>query len=42
MRLTWREGEALFEYVCQQSNYADELMVNPDRPDMVRTSVIVP
>ena len=42
MRLTWREGEELFEYVCQQSNYADELMVNPDRPDVVRTEVVVP
>jgi hypothetical protein len=42
MRLSWREGEELFEYVCQQSNYADQLMVNPDDPDAVRTSVIVP
>jgi hypothetical protein len=41
--LLWREGEELFEYVCQQSNYAHELMVNPD--DLLaigRTSRIVP
>jgi len=41
--LLWREGEELFEYVCQQSNYAHELMVNPD--DLLaigRTSDIVP
>jgi hypothetical protein len=30
LRLNWREGEELFEYVCQQSNYATDLMVNED------------
>ena len=41
--LLWREGEELFEYVCQQSNYAHELMVNPeDLLAIGRTSNIVP
>jgi hypothetical protein len=41
--LLWREGEELFEYVCQQSNYAHELMVNPeDLLAVGRTSRIVP
>ncbi|SRR5690606_13730488 len=40
--LRWRAGEELFEYVCQQANYAVELMVNPEAPDAVRTSPIVP
>ncbi|HLV67193.1 MAG TPA: hypothetical protein VKY73_15335 [Polyangiaceae bacterium] len=42
MTLAWREGEELFEYVCQQANYAVELMVHPEDPDAVRTSPIVP
>lgn len=40
--LSWREGQELFEYVCQQANYAPELMVNPEHMDAVRTSPIVP
>jgi hypothetical protein len=41
--LLWREGEELFEYICQQSNYAHELMVNPeDLLAIGRTSNIVP
>ena len=43
LTLRWREGEELFEYVCQQSNYAHELMVNPDDLRAFgRTSDIVP
>jgi hypothetical protein len=43
LTLLWREGEELFEYICQQGNYAFDLMVHPD--DLValgRTSAIVP
>ena len=43
LNLLWREGEELFEYVCQQSNYAHDLMVNPqDLLAIGRTSNIVP
>lgn len=43
LRLLWREGQELFEYICQQSNYAHELMVNPeDLLAIGRTSRIVP
>lgn len=42
MTLSWREGDELFEYICQQANYAPELMVNPEDPGAVRTSPIVP
>jgi hypothetical protein len=43
LNLLWREGEELFEYICQQSNYAHELMVNPeDLLAIGRTSRIVP
>jgi hypothetical protein len=41
--LSWREGEELFEYVCQQSNYAHDLMVHPeDLNALGKTSPIVP
>ena len=43
LTLYWRDEEELFEYVCQQSNYAFELMVHPDDlTDFGRTSQIVP
>ena len=43
LSMTWREGEELFEYVCQQSNYAADLMVVPeDLTAIGRTSTIVP
>ena len=42
MTLRWREGEELFEYMCQQANYATELMINPENPEAARTSPIVP
>lgn len=41
MVLAWREGEELFEYMCQQANYAHELMVNPALPDRIRNSPVV-
>ena len=43
LKLGWREGEELFEYVCQQSNFAPELMVNKDDLKAVGFSnVIIP
>lgn len=40
--LQWDEGTELFEYICQQANYADELMVGGERESVDRTSPIVP
>lgn len=42
LTLLWREGDELFEYICQQSNYAPDLMVNPEDLKALRTSSIVP
>ena len=43
LTLYWQEGEELFEYICQQSNYAHDLMVNPEDLGAIgRTSDIVP
>jgi hypothetical protein len=42
MRFNWSGGEDLFEYMCQQSNYAPELMVNESLEAIGRTSPIVP
>jgi hypothetical protein len=43
LTLLWRDGEELFEYICQQSNYAFDLMVHPEDLSAVgRTSEIVP
>ncbi|MEX2367122.1 MAG: hypothetical protein WD601_11000 [Pseudohongiellaceae bacterium] len=43
MTLSWREGEELFEYICQQANYGHELMVNPDGLNAIgTTSEIIP
>ena len=39
--LRWEAGTELFEYVCQQGNYAPELMVGVNK-SVDRTSVIVP
>jgi hypothetical protein len=39
--LRWEAGTELFEYVCQQGNYAPELMVGANK-SVDRTSVIVP
>ena len=42
VHLTWRGDEELFEYQCQQSNYAPDLMVNQDGRAIGRTSLIAP
>jgi hypothetical protein len=39
--LRWEAGTELFEYVCQQANYAHELMVGVQKK-VDRTSIIVP
>jgi hypothetical protein len=39
--LGWENGTELFEYVCQQANYADNLMVGEFK-QVDRTSTIVP
>lgn len=40
--LGWQEGTELFEYVCQQANYAAELMTGQDSDAVDRSSPIVP
>jgi len=40
--LAWDKGMELFEYVCQQANYASELMVGGERSSVDRSSPIVP
>jgi len=40
--LGWDKGTELFEYVCQQANYAAELMVGGARSSVDRSSPIVP
>ena len=43
LTLLWREGQELFEYICQQRNYAFDLMVHPeDLRAIGKTSDIVP
>jgi hypothetical protein len=39
--LRWEDGTELFEYVCQQANYAPELMVGGEK-SVDRKSTIVP
>ena len=41
MNLRWEAGTELFEYVCQQANYAHTLMVGQEK-SVDRTSAIVP
>jgi hypothetical protein len=41
-KLRWNQGEELFEYVCQQANYATELMVGTGGSSVDRSSNIVP
>jgi hypothetical protein len=41
MTLGWNDGQELFEYICQQSNYAGELMVG-ELNSVDRSSPIVP
>jgi len=40
--LEWEEGTELFEYVCQEANYAHELMVGGEATSVDRSSSIVP
>jgi hypothetical protein len=40
--LRWEDGTELFEYVCQQSNYAPTLMVGGEGSSVDRSSLIVP
>lgn len=40
--LEWDEGIELFEYICQQANYAHELMVGGEASSVDRSSSIVP
>jgi len=42
LKLVWRAGEELFEYMCQQSNYAPELMLNDQLQAIGRISPIAP
>jgi hypothetical protein len=43
LNLFWHEGEELFEYICQQGNYAFDLMLNPEEGRAIgKTSPIVP
>jgi hypothetical protein len=43
LTMKWREGEELFEYICQQGNYATDLMVHPEDLSAVgKSSPIVP
>ena len=41
MNLTWEGGTELFEFVCQEANYAHELMVGQAK-SVDRTTLIVP
>lgn len=41
LKMNWRQEE-LFEYVCQQSNYAPELMVGDNIDAIGRSSIVVP
>ncbi|HMB72513.1 MAG TPA: hypothetical protein VKQ06_03005 [Gammaproteobacteria bacterium] len=40
--LQWESGTELFEYVCQQANYAHELMVGGEATSVDRSSSIIP
>jgi hypothetical protein len=40
--MTWQPGTELFEYICQQANYAHELMVGGAADSVDRSSAIVP
>jgi hypothetical protein len=40
--LRWNPGTELFEYICQQANYAHELMVGTERDSVSRSSTIIP
>jgi len=40
--LQWENGTELFEYVCQEANYAHTLMVGADRTEVDRSAPSVP
>lgn len=40
--LRWNQDQELFEYVCQQANYAAELMVGEGAESVDRSSTIIP
>jgi hypothetical protein len=40
--LEWEEGTELFEYICQEANYAGELMVGGEASSVDRSSPIIP
>jgi hypothetical protein len=40
--LRWEAGTELFEYMCQQANYATELMVGDGETGVGKTTNIVP
>jgi hypothetical protein len=40
--LRWNPDQDLFEYICQQANYADELMVGSEADSVDRSSNIIP
>jgi hypothetical protein len=40
--LNWEDGTELYEYICQEANYATELMVGEKATSVDRTSPIVP
>jgi hypothetical protein len=40
--MRWNAGTELFEYICQQANYAHELMVGSESDSVDRSSSIVP
>jgi hypothetical protein len=42
LTLNWREGLEMFEFMCQQSNYAYDLMVNENNEAIGKESLIVP
>ena len=42
INLGWSDGQELFEYVCQQANYAHELMVGQESTEVDRSSPIIP
>jgi hypothetical protein len=42
MNLRWGEDEELFEFICQQSNYGPELMVNEKGESIGHHSLVVP
>jgi hypothetical protein len=40
--LRWEVGTELFEYMCQQANYATELMVGSGETGAGKTTDVVP